>query len=153
MELNIKKSTLMDVFDLKDRLREDDINELQALGSNPQKALLRGYIYSNKCYSVFEEDKIIGMFGYSDFNMPKDTCSIWFLGSEESVKHPIAFCKIGRDFIENDALVRYKIAMNRVYTENIKHIKWLDRMGVIFIWDTPIEINGKQFIEFYKIRR
>ena len=149
-KLIIKKSKLQDVFNLKDRLRKDDIEELEALGSNPQTALLRGYIYSEECFSVFEGDKIIGMFGRSSFNMPVDICSIWFLGSDECLKHPVSFVKQGFKFI-NESLKIYRVIQNKVYAKNLSHIKWLKRLGVTFM--QPQLINGNEFIQFYKIRK
>ena len=152
MELKIKESSLIDVENLKDRLRKEDIEELIALGSEPYKALLKGYIYSNKCYSVFEGEKVIGMFGYSDYMLPKDCCSIWFLGSDESLNYPITFHKTGKNLIK-ECFKKYKIITNRVYAENVKHIKWLERLGMTLMYFNPVYINNKEFIEFYKIRR
>lgn len=148
--LNIISSVLDDVFELAPNLRLDDINEVTALGSNPEGSLLKGFIYSDKCYTVKLNNKTIGMFGVSSYEMPKGFASIWFLGSDDLFTIPITFVKEGRNYI-NSFMQDYDILVNAVDSRNVSHIKWIDRCGMSFA--SSILINGIEFIQFYKIKR
>ena len=144
--LKIEESVLGDVYELAPNLRQDDINEIHALELTPSQSLLRGYVYSDECYSVKFNNKVIGMFGVSGYGMAKGFGSIWFLGSDETTKHPIAFVKEGRNYIRK-FLQKYDILINAVDSRNHSHIKWLKHIGLNVT--TPIIINGYEFLQFY----
>ena len=144
----ITQAILEDVFELQ-TLRQDDINELKALGLTPQQSLLRGYIFSDECYAVKWKNKTIGLFGVSSFSFPKGFGSIWFLGNDEVTKHPITFVKEGIRYI-NKWLQKYDILINAVDRRNISHIDWIQRVGMNI--SNPIMINGYEFLQFYKVK-
>lgn len=146
----IISAALEDVLELVPNLRQDDINELEALGSNPQQSLLRGFIYSEECYAVKFQNKTIGLFGVSKFNMPKGFGSIWFLGSDECTHHPMTFVKQGIQYV-NKWLQEYDVLLNAVDIRNTKHIEWIKRIGLSL--SNPLIINGYQFLQFYKVKR
>lgn len=150
-KLNIISSTLDDVFKLKDCLRLVDIKELDALQSNPYKALLKGYVYSEECYSVWKGEKVIGMFGVSSYSLPKGFASIWFLGSDDVRQYPITFVKEGKRFVEKQ-LQKYDILMNYVSSQNTDSIRWLRAIGMI-ISNKYTVINDCNFLQFYKVRK
>ena len=147
--LKIVETLLDDVYELAPKLRQDDINELQALGLTPSQSLLRGFVMSEECYSIKKQNKIVAMFGVSSSNMPKGWGSIWFLGSDEMTKHPIFFVKEGRKWI-NKFLQKYDIIINAVDSRNISHINWITRVGLSL--SNPIIINGYKFLQFYGVK-
>lgn len=53
------------------------------------------------------------MFGISEYDMPKDFGSIWYLGSDECTKHPFTFVREGLKFTQQ-WLRKYKILINAV---------------------------------------
>lgn len=144
----IKPSDAYDVFKLK-KLRKEDEEELEALNKTPQQSLLRGFIFSDECFSVWHENEIIGMFGVSSFNLPKGFCTVWFLGNDECTKHPVSFVKEGKKYI-NKWLKKYDLIMNAVYEKNKTHIAWLKAVGVSF--SSSVIINNHKFIQFYKVK-
>lgn len=148
-KVNIIKSVLDDVFDLEPNLRLDDINELKALGSNPERSLLIGFIYSDECYTVKLNNKIIGMFGVSSYKMPKGFASIWFLGSDDLLKIPLTFVREGKNYI-NKFMEKYDIIVNAVDARNVSHINWIERCGMNF--SSSIFINDIEFKQFYKVK-
>lgn len=148
-KVKIVSSVLEDVFELAPNLRQDDINEIQAIGSKPEKSLLKGFIFSEECYSVRLNDKLIGMFGVSSFEMPRGFSSIWFLGANELDTIPVTFVKKGIEYI-NKWLQKYDILVNAVDSRNIKHINWIKKVGMTI--SNPININGYQFLQFYKVK-
>lgn len=148
-KLKIIPSVLEDVYELAPNLRQEDINELSAFNLTAEDGLLRGFTLSEECFSVKENNKTIGIFGISEFDLPPYFGSIWFLGSKETEKYPITFVKEGRKFV-NRFLQKYDILINAVDGRNTKHIEWLRRIGMTIT--KPININGYEFLQFYKIR-
>ena len=148
-KITLKESTLEDIFELETSLRVEDINELTAIGSNPSKALLRGFIYSDDCVSVWAKNKVIGMFGVSSCGLPKGFATIWFLGSDDLFNYPITFVKEGIKYV-NKNLQKYDILFNAIDKRNTQHIEWLKRIGMNF--SSSVFINGFEFIQFFKVR-
>lgn len=146
-KVEIIPSELEDVFELKDNLRAEDVQECQAAGLTPQQALLDAYVLSELCYSAKVKGKTEAMFGVSSFNQPKGYGAVWYLGSDESFKHPIALVKGGRKYVE-EWLKQFKILYNRVDARNLRHIEWLKCVGFKFTNSTTI--NGYEFLNFYR---
>ena len=149
-KIKVSYSDLEDVFELASNLRQDDINELQALYITPFKSLLQGYIFSDECFTAKFKSEVIGMFGYSGYSMPCNIATIWFLGSDEMVNHPIAFVKQGRYYVEK-FLEKYSVLTNIADKRNVSHINWLKHIGMTF--SKSVNINGYEFLEFYKKRK
>lgn len=148
-KITIISAALEDVHELVPNLRQDDINELKALGITPEQSLLRGLIYSDECYAVRFQNKTIGLFGVSDYNMPKGFGSIWFLGSDECTNHPITFVKQGIKYV-NKWLQKYDVLLNAVDIRNTSHIEWIKRIGLSI--SNSVIVNGYQFLQFYKVK-
>lgn len=145
----IVPSTAHDIFELKDNLRQEDIAECAACGHTPKQALIEGYTWS-ECYSAKVKGKTEAMFGVSSYNQPKGYGVIWYLGSNESFRHPIALVKGGREYVDK-WLEKYNILHNVVDIRNTRHIAWLKHIG--FIFTDTVMINGYVFLKFYKCKR
>ena len=144
----IRPSEANDIDYLKDNLRQADIEEITALGSNPLFSLCEGFIYSQECYTCIYQDKIIGMFGLSHLDTTKG--SIWFLGTEQTHKLPKRWVMFSRQYI-NHFLNIYPILTNMVAVDNTAHIRWLKKLGAIF--SVPYKFNNHLFQDFYFIRK
>ncbi len=149
-KIKIISSTLDDVFSLENHLRLADINEVKALGSTPRKSLLMGYIYSDECLSVWKDNKVIGMFGVSSFELPKGFATIWFLGSKEMTDIPVTFVKEGIKYTK-EKLLKYDILLNYVDARNTDSLKWLRAIGMTL--SSKTSFNGYDFIQFYKVKK
>ena len=145
--LEIVKSTAEDIFELKDNLRAEDVEECRAGGHTPQEALLNGYVWSDECYSAKVNGKTEAMFGVCSQNQPEGVGVIWYLGSDETMKHPIAMVRDSQKYIDG-WFNKYKMLWNVVDARNTTHINWLKHLG--FIFTTPVVLNGYKFIQFYK---
>ena len=141
-------SVAEDVLELKDNLRAEDIQECQACGHTPQEALQTGFIYS-ECYSAKVKGRTEAMFGVSSYNQPEGFGVIWYLGSDESFKHPIMLVKEGRKQVKK-WLEKYKVLYNIVDARNVRHIAWLKHLGFTFV--NTVKMNGYNFIQFYKTK-
>lgn len=148
-KIEIISSVLEDVFELALNLRQDDINEVQAIGSTPERGLLKGFIFSDECYSVKFKGQTIGIFGLTTYDMPKGFGSIWFLGSDECTNHPVTFVKEGIRYT-NKWLQKYDIIINAIDIRNKSHIEWIKRIGMNL--SSPVYINGYEFLQFYKVK-
>lgn len=143
----IRPSEAEDIMYLHDKLRQADIEEITALGSNPLTSLCEGYIFSQECYTCVYNNEPSGMFGLSYFN---GEGSIWFLGTDNIQKVPKEWIKQGRQYI-NHFLEIYPILSNMVSINNKAHIRWLKYLGAIF--SAPYEFNGSLFKDFYFIHK
>ena len=141
----ITPSVANDVAELQDNLRAEDVAECQACGHTPAEALLMGFVTS-ECYSAKVNGKTEAMFGVSSFQQPKGYGVIWYLGSDESFKHPIALVKGGRKYVKQ-WLEKYDVLYNAVDARNERHIAWLKHIG--FIFTDSIDVNGYEFLNFY----
>lgn len=140
----IKITKAEDVLNLIGHLRQDDLDELSIKGHTDLIALMDGFIFSDECYSVFVNNHIIGMFGFS-----KQTQSIWFLGSDECATYKREWLRSARYYIRHFLEVS-PILTNTVSIKNELHIKWLKRMGAKF--SAPYLINDHYFQDFYIIK-
>lgn len=145
-DINIVPSVAGDVLELKDNLRAEDIQECQAAGLTPLKALVEAYVLSELCYSAKVNGKTEAMFGVTSFQQPKGYGAVWYLGSDVSFKYPIALVKGGRQYME-EWLQKFNVLYNRVDARNLRHIEWLKCIGFKFTDKT--DINGYEFLNFY----
>lgn len=148
--LTIKPSELDEVFLLAPHLRQADREEVEAAGGTSITALADGVLFSEECYSVYAEGKIIGMFGIFSQGMPKGLKTIWFLGSDESENYPFAFVREGKRLINK--VLKDSSVLNTVYSKNETHIKYLERIGLVVDKENPITYNNHIFYRFYKLR-
>lgn len=141
-KIDIKKSEIFDVYNLASRLRQADKKEVELRGFTSFKGLEESFKQSFICKSVFEGDKIIGMFGAVEIN--NNWVRMWFLGSDECEKYPITFLREGKKFTK-ELLKDYNI-YNLIYRRNNSHIEYVQRLGF------EIKEYDKNFYEFYKLR-
>jgi hypothetical protein len=140
----IKITKAEDVKNLIGSLRQGDLDEITAMGSNELNSLMNGFLLSDECYSVFVNNHIIGMFGFN-----QATNSIWFLGSDECEKCKRQWIREASYYIKHFLEIT-PILTNTVSTKNKLHINWLKRMGAIF--SAPYLINDQYFQDFYIIK-
>lgn len=145
----IVPSVAGDVFELKDNLRTEDIAECQACGHTPTNALMQGYVWSVECYSAKVNGKTEAMFGVSTYEQPEGYGVVWYLGSDESFRHPVTLVKGGREYVEK-WLEKFNVLYNAVDARNLRHIAWLKHIGFTFTEST--DVNGFEFLQFYKTK-
>lgn len=145
----IVPSVAGDVFELKDNLRTEDIAECQACGHTPTNALMQGYVWSAECYSAKVNGKTEAMFGVSTYGQPEGYGVVWYLGSDESFRHPVTLVKGGREYVEK-WLEKFNVLYNAVDARNLRHIAWLKHIGFTFTEST--DVNGFEFLQFYKTK-
>ena len=148
-KVKVTDSLLEDVYELIPLLRREDVREVKTTGLTAEQALLNGFIYSNKCYTVRVNNEIAGMFGISDYLQPKGFGNIWFLGSDKMKTIPRDWLVLGRKYIK-EFLTEYDILNGFIDSRQKLHIKWLQTMG--FSFGASQYINRQRFIQFFKVK-
>jgi hypothetical protein len=124
--LEVRPAQLADAAKLAPRLREADLQEIQAvLGEDPLTVLERSIRWSEPCYAVVDgHGQLVALFGVVPNSGPDNVGIIWLVGSNELVRHPLAFLRRCRQWVA--ALhQRYKVLGNYVDARNGVHIRWL----------------------------
>ena len=147
-KVTLKISKLEDVAELTEKLRKEDISELKALGHEPLEGLLKSFIGSKICKSVFIEGELSAMFGIAKIS--KGWGMIWMLGSDKLFSVPMSMIKVAKRVI-NNFLGEYDVLFNQVDTRNVSHVKWLKILG--FSFGVSQIINNVEFKQFYKVTK
>lgn len=142
-----------DVLYLSQNLRDRDVEELDATGSDPFKALSTGFQLSKPCYTLLSKDgEAVGMLGVGEGAYP-GMGAIWMLGSKGIEEFPMTLLKNSRKALdqlweETD----YAGFYNYVYSKNQLHIDWLKWLGFSFLRTVQAGPYNRDFIEFVKLR-
>lgn len=145
-KVTLRLAKLEDVAELSTQLRQDDINELKALGYEPLEGLLKSFIGSTVCKSVFIDGVLSAMFGIQKIS--KGWGVIWMLGSDRLFLVPMSMIKVSKRVI-NNFLGEYDVIFNLIDTRNTSHVKWLKILG--FKFGLSQIINNVEFKQFYKV--
>ena len=130
---------------LIDNIRDDDREELKALGTIPEESVTQSFLFSDKVYSILDDkNNTIAMYGVTKYN--NDVCVIWLLASNLINEHKMYFLRNCKKYFYK-MVKKYKIAINSVYFKNTLHIKWLKWLGAVF--SKPFKYNDVFFKNFY----
>ena len=147
-------SRFSDCEKLAPRLREADLQEVQACGVQPLEALQMGFLASRWCFTAFPdvgEDRPILRFGVGDFPQESGTGIIWLLGSDDILKVSHEFLRESKWWIKTFQ-DHYPILTNCVDARNVVHIKWLKWLGFRAIkMHAEYGVEKRPFYEFVRI--
>lgn len=119
-----REATLGDIVEISTELRPADIEEIYAGGatgviSTLSKGLSEGYL----CWVDIVNDKpgLIG--GISPQGL------VWAVSTEDYIKnHKRRFFKLTKEYMKK-GLEDHEFLWNYVYSKNVVHVKWLQRMN------------------------
>lgn len=151
---SIRKANRMDCYALIPRLREADVQEIEALGFTPERGVLGSFDNSEHVFTIEHGGLPIAIFGGAD-----DKCSDctndrgvpWLLASDGIRDHYVWFV---RSSLEIVGMVQqhYGVLHNLVDVRNTLHIRWLKwcgfEMGDLF----KIGNKGEEFQYFRRER-
>ena len=149
----IKVADLLDAKVLAPKLRQPDLDEIQAaVGIPPEESLYESIKLSREKYSVWslDESEIYGTFGVVP--VPKSKGGIvWFLGSDDLFDNSkVSFLRNSHFWVDK-MMEKYEILFNSVDCRNTVHIRWLKWLG--FTFTEVIEEFGyekRPFRKFFK---
>ena len=149
-----RAAKITDATQLSPRLRQDDLNEIQARsGRDPKIVLLEGVVLSSPCYAIIGNSGAVeGLFGVSPID--EFSGSVWLLGSEALATPPLSkqFLRESRRFV--DVLhLRYPILTNLIDERNTLHIRWLQWLGFTFFHrHAHYGFEQRPFLEFMRLQ-
>jgi hypothetical protein len=144
----VRPSTEADVEFLKDKLRQDDVNEVWASNHHlPCEALYDSLKYSIFVLTVVNKDEPVAMFGINPSSLMGKKAVVWMLASDGLEKIKIRFLKHSREFISL-MLSYYPYLHNYVDDRNKASIAWLLFCGAKMFPAEPYGVEGKLFRHF-----
>lgn len=145
----VRPTVPADCIELASTMRVEDKEEIwHSSRILPLDALRLGLNYSDVCWTVEWEDKVVAIFGVS---RKDDLVGIpWMLASEDLKKIRKSFLKESKDYLEQ-MFQGYTLLSNSAWSKNTIHIQWLRWLGFSFLPAQPRGLEGELFYEFYKV--
>tara|TARA_R100001129_G_C5264231_1_gene232147 strand:- start:442 stop:978 length:537 start_codon:yes stop_codon:yes gene_type:complete len=146
-QTKLVKTTLDHVDYLSDKLRKQDLIELERLEVKPRYALVFPFTSSKSMtYTLIHDNEPVSMIGTME-SYREDFARLWMLSTENITKCKRMIAKHSGwmfDYLQ----AHYFRIHNIIPVENTMTIKWLEMNGFMF-GDTHI-INDYEFIEFFR---
>ena len=141
-----------DIKEIAPRLRKGDLDEIEALGEEPEEALRKSYFGSEpKCYTAEHKEVPMAMFGVVPFQDNPKWGSIWLLGTDDVTDvAPISFLKWTKLFFPT-LIEPYEMVCNIVDKRNTVHIKWIKWLGFSFVREVTAGPHNRTFYEFARL--
>lgn len=136
----IRPSTIADVAELAETMREEDKREIaQMSGLDPLAVLMLGFLHSDECLSACTPSgELVAMLGVVPL-VPNLIGSVWLLSAPLLASHKKELLREGRPVLDH-LLRRYRLAHNVVAADNHVHQRLIKHMGFRFM--EPIENYG-----------
>lgn len=145
-----RETRLDDILELSKNLRWEDVREVITLGSDPENALLGGYIASTIKRTIIDSyDNPVGAYGVVPCPQLSERSGIvWMLGTDKLNDIKTSFLKHSRSEVNrmNEAFPHLS---NVIDSRNELHIKWIKWCGFKIIGEKMI--NNHKFYEFCRV--
>jgi hypothetical protein len=151
----VRECFLKDVYELQNKLRQADQDELYAsTGLDPKFVLKKSYGLSTEIFSIVcnckKKERVVGIFGVVEH---EGNGIIWMVASDLLVTktHAKKFIKQTKQWVDilND---KYPLLFNVVDKRNKVHLRWLQWSGFTLIKEKPWGKFDLPFIEFARIK-
>lgn len=150
---SVREARPEDIPELKDRLRQADVEEVWASGHyTPEAALRLSYLSSTMRYTVEHENRAVAMFGVAPVSLLSDKGSPWLLGSDDLLRIKIPFLRQSRDYVQ-EMLTVCPYLENYVDVRNTLSIVWLKWCGFKMEEAEAYGAEGKSFIRFWLVKK
>jgi hypothetical protein len=145
----VRTTVPADCIELASTMRAEDKEEIwHSSRKLPLAALKMGINYSDICWSVEWEGRVVAIFGVS---RKDELVGIpWMLASDDLKKIRKSFLKESKDYLEQ-MFQGYTLLANSAWSKNTIHIQWLRWLGFSFLPAKPKGMDGELFYEFYKV--
>lgn len=149
--LSVRKATREDVFSIAQRLRKEDLLEIQASGSaSPEEALLVGLESPDVCFVAVDSGDVPQIIFGSVPSHDPIMGYVWMMGTDEIRENWVQVLRQTHYWLEKVS-DGYQLLSNAVHSDNKLHIKWLRWAGFHML--RKLEVNGHVFYEFAKLVR
>jgi hypothetical protein len=140
-----------DAYFLGERLREDDIREIEATQNykDGTDALIQGILESTDCWTILEPGTNIpvAMCGIQPVTPELLYVPIWLLGTDTISRYTTKFLRITRKWL-NIMVAQLGPVGNYVDERNELHVKWLEWNGFINYHTIPSP-GGETMFKLY----
>lgn len=129
-------------------MRQADLAEVFATGTDPVRALHEGIRRSVHCWVATVDGRPACVFGVAPIgSLLSDTGAPWMLGTDLITQHQRAFMRRSPRYIAH-MLDAFSHLLNFVHAENEPSVRWLKRMGFTLHEPAPHGPNGALFHRF-----
>lgn len=142
--IRIRPSLPGDYYLLLPDLREEEVREFEALGTDCEHCMRLGLLVGG-AQTVFINEEPAAMFGIVDYG---DHNIVWAVFTRAIERHPIAFLRESKRLADAfDCEV-----MNYVDARNVKAVKWFRWLGFEVSEPEPFGPHGVLFHRFTNVR-
>lgn len=140
---SVRPSTYAEINRLARRMRAADVREVGAVGHTPKQALVDGYRGSVLCWTAWNDDRPVAMFGLTPLNMIEGRAAPWLLGTDEVLKGARLLMRWGPRFVEGMQRDFPRLE-NAVAADNRPALRLLVALGfdiddeIVHIGDVPM---------------
>ena len=154
MDWRIRDATLEDVYSITNRLRMDDLNELQALHGNllsPITVLVASRVASDMCRVGVIKGLPTVLYGVAPHATPGVGVP-WMVGTQQLEDPGVARCFLrGCAGEVQDMNDLYPLLVNYVDERNTLSRRWLKWLDFKFISLRPHGVEQRPFLEFVRL--
>lgn len=148
----IRPSKFFDVGYMRDRIRQSDIDELDAsFGETPEEALMNGMRDATLCQTVLLDAMPVAMFGTSPVADKRGVGVVWFLATTDLKQMWLPFLRMSRPCVKK-MLEDFDLLFNYVDARNLESLGWLAWIGADIDASAPFGRLRLPF-HFFTIRR
>lgn len=146
MNARVRQTTLSDLKEVADNMRQRDVDEITAAtGMTPKDALMFSRAVSHHCMTVVVNDHPIAISGV--VGAPHTAAIIWMLGTDGVAKFRQSFTKVAKENLKG-LLAIYPLLYNWVDNRNRVSLSWLKRNGATIHDPEPWGRMGMMFRKF-----
>ncbi len=145
--------TAAHIDELAANLRQQDIDELRALGHDDlRKPIGDGVALSTWCYTALADGHVLAIFGVAPMGGLLDPRGVpWALGTDRIWPNRRALARASHGYIRR-MLATYPHLTNIVHARNTAAVGWLQRVGFKLHDAQPVAPHGEMFHVFEKRR-
>lgn len=149
--LTYRTTVIPDCHYVGSRLRAADLAEVRSRGSDPVEAVIKGYVYGDRCVTILAGGEPICVYGAVSTGQSPKSASVWMLGTDGVYANRRDFIKDSRERV-HDLIRDYELVWNYVDSRNHLHVRWLRWLGFTFIRSTTeLSVDGTPYYEFAKL--
>lgn len=142
--IRIRDSLPGDYWLLLTDLRQAEVDELEALGSDSEHCMRFGMLMGG-ARTVFIDEEPAAMFGAIDYG---DACVVWAVFTRAIDRHPIAFLRESKRL----AAALDRTVINYVDARNVRAVAWFRWLGFEVSEPEPYGPKGLLFHRFTNAR-
>lgn len=150
-EITFRKTSEESARYVSERLRQEDVVEVEALGLDKETAVIESWRSSDLCYTAYVGDTPFFVFGVV-YKGVRGAGYVWALGTEECDRHPVSMVRYGRMFVDHFLSI-CPVLVNWCDYRYGKALKWLRVIGFRIGSPRPHGLKGELFCRISVKRR